>query len=365
MKTDIRELIIQVKGESYPILLSERLEGLADKIREIRPGSGKIGVIADSNVYALYGEILKEELEKTGREIFFYVQPAGEEHKNLDSIRQIYGFLMEHRFDRQDLLCAFGGGVTGDMTGFTAATYLRGLDFIQVPTTLLADVDSSIGGKTGVDFQNYKNMVGAFKQPVLVYTCLSFLKSLPERQFSTGMAEIVKHGFIRSREYLALLENSREEILRREPSALLPVIEESLRIKKAVVEEDPTEKGIRAILNFGHTIGHALEKESGFTLTHGEGVSLGSAAALWISEKKGFLSREERDRGEALLKSFGLPLRRSDFDTEAVLQNTRQDKKRAGSAVRFILLQGLGHAVIDLSVSEAEIREALLYLKEN
>ena len=253
---------------SYFIRLENDFQALSDAVISLGKPYARIAIITDSNVAPLYLKEAERALSGTGATVSSLVLPAGEEHKNLDSIDTIYQFLIDQQLDRNDLLAALGGGVIGDMTGFAAATYLRGIDFIQLPTTLLADVDSSIGGKTGVDYHSYKNMVGAFKQPRLVYMNLSVLRSLPERQFSTGMAEIVKHACIMDEEYLTFLEENKNRIWGLEPDCLLPMIRQSLLIKKKVVEEDPTEKGIRAILNFGHTLGHALEKESGFTLTH-------------------------------------------------------------------------------------------------
>lgn len=354
---------VTVKGESYPIVLTVKTEGLSEQIEKQKPSSRRIGVIADDNAWHYHGKELEKELSRTGREVYVYHLPSGEENKNLSQVERIYHFLIQNSFDRQDVCCAFGGGVTGDMTGFAAATYLRGIDFIQIPTTLLADVDSSIGGKTGVDFENYKNMIGAFKQPVLVYINLEYLSTLPGRQISTGMAEIIKHGLIRNAEYLHFLNDRKDSIIRQDPHILLPVIEESLQIKKAVVEEDPTEKGVRAILNFGHTLGHALEKESGFTLTHGEGVALGCTAALFLSRKRGFLSREDCKLAEEIMTAFGLPVRCRNLNKENVLAHTLHDKKRAGDAIRFILLKKMGEAVIDPSVTGEEMREALDYLE--
>ncbi len=348
---------------SYFIRLENDFQALSDAVTSLGKPYARIAIITDSNVAPLYLKEAERALSGTGATVSSLVLPAGEEHKNLDSINTIYQFLIDQQLDRNDLLAALGGGVIGDMTGFAAATYLRGIDFIQLPTTLLADVDSSIGGKTGVDYHSYKNMVGAFKQPRLVYMNLSVLRSLPERQFSTGMAEIVKHACIMDEEYLTFLEANKARIWGLEPDCLLPMIRQSLLIKKKVVEEDPTEKGIRAILNFGHTLGHALEKESGFTLTHGEGVSLGTCGALFITHEKGLLSKEDCLRVERLLQAYHLPVRYQDFSTEQVLAATLHDKKRSGKSLRFILLDRLGQARIDTSVTQEEMRGALEYLK--
>lgn len=361
----MKELRIETPGSPvYPIYLNTDWDALSDCLKSLGSGYRRIGLVTDTHVAPLYQKAVMEALAPLGAEVFVFELPAGEEYKTLDQIQALYSFLIEHRFDRQDLLAALGGGVIGDMTGFGAATYLRGIDFIQLPTTLLSQVDSSIGGKTGVDFSCYKNMVGAFKQPRLVYMNLSVLRTLPSRQLSSGMAEVIKHGCIKNSEYFARLEALAPEILTFSPETLLDLVEESLRIKKAVVEADPFEKGERALLNFGHTLGHALEKESGFTLSHGESVALGCLAAGRISCRKGFLSEGELAAMEAAFAAYSLPIRYSDFDPGAVLQAVRHDKKMSGSTLQFILLNPLGKAEICRDVTPEEMTDALFYLSK-
>ena len=247
----------------------------------------------------------------------------------------------------------------GDMTGFAAATYLRGVDFIQIPTTLLAQVDSSIGGKTGVDFKQYKNMVGAFHQPRLVYMNVSVLKSLPEKEFACGMAEILKHGYIRSREYSQWLDWHQQEISDRREDVCLEMIRRSCVIKKTVVENDPTEQGERAVLNMGHTIGHSVEKLKNFTMLHGECVSVGCAASAYLSLKKGFLTQEEYDYVKNQLRSFHLPVTVDGLCGEEILAATKSDKKMENGKIKFVLMDTLGHAVVDRSLSDEELSLAI------
>lgn len=361
------ELNIDIPGSPvYPIYLDTGWDSLSDRLRAFGPEYRRICLVTDSQVAPLYREEVCRALASYGAELFVFEIPAGEEHKTLAQIQKLYMFLIEHHFDRHDLLAALGGGVVGDMTGFGAATYLRGVDFIQLPTTLLSQVDSSIGGKTGVDISCYKNMVGAFKQPRLVYMNLSVLRTLPPRQLSSGMAEVIKHGCIRNADYFARLRSLSADVSAFRPEALRYLVEESLRIKKSVVEADPLEKGERALLNFGHTLGHALEKESGFTLTHGESVALGCVAAGYLSCRKHFLSRRELKTMEETFAAYSLPTRYSNFHTEKVLQAVRHDKKMSGDTLRFILLNPLGKAEICRSVTPEEMTDALLYLsKEN
>ena len=353
---------LQVKrdGEfTYPIVFYRDFASLSQEIKAL-PNQGKrLCIVTDSHVAPFYLENVKHELEKTGREMYSYVLPAGEENKNLEKIQGIYEFLIKNHFDRKDLLAALGGGVVGDMTGFAAATYLRGIDFIQIPTTLLAQVDSSIGGKTGVDFKQYKNMVGAFHQPCLVYMNVSTLKTLPDKEFACGMGEVIKHGLIRSREYSRWLDEHREAILKREEEACREMIFQSCVIKKTVVENDPTEKGERAVLNMGHTVGHAVEKLKNFTMAHGQCVAVGCMASAYISRKRGLISQEEYQETARQLQSFGLPLYVSGLSTEGILEATKSDKKMEKGQIKFVLMEKPGWAVVDTSVTDQELCEAI------
>lgn len=359
--------ILPVKSpdfSSYQIHLEESWDSLAGGLSDLGLPFRRICLVTDSQVAPLYETSVRQALRNLDVEIFSFQFPAGEENKTLDQIQKLYGFLIEHAFDRHDMLASLGGGVVGDMTGFAAATYLRGIDFIQIPTTLLSQVDSSIGGKTGVDFSCYKNMVGAFKQPRMVYINLSVLATLPPRQISSGMAEVIKHGCIQSREYFSRLNTLVSDVSSFRPDAMTYLVRESLKIKRAIVEADPFEKGERALLNFGHTLGHALEKESGFSLSHGESVALGSVAAGWISCQKGFLSQKDLAEMETLFSAYGLPVRYKNFNADAVLSAVRHDKKMAGSTLRFILLNPLGRAQIHNTVSLDDMRGALSYLSK-
>ncbi|MCR4763648.1 MAG: 3-dehydroquinate synthase [Lachnospiraceae bacterium] len=339
-------LVLQDGRPCYEIEFTDGFSGLADVLSGLGFSKRRIAVISDSLVAPLYLSALTDTLKGLPCTLVSHVIPAGEEHKTLDTVRGIYRFLIGEHFDRHDLLLALGGGVTGDITGFAAATFLRGISFVQIPTTLLAQCDSSIGGKTGVDFEGYKNMVGAFKNPRLVWMNLTTLKTLDDRQFLAGFAEVIKHGFIMDRAYFDWLLAHREQILKRDVGTLIEMIEKSCDIKRQVVEEDPKEQGLRAVLNFGHTIGHAIEKYSGFTLLHGECVSLGMRAAAAFSVHAGKLSGSEEEELVSALTSFGLPVRfaHTDQDTDALLSLIRSDKKADGDQVKFVLLSGIGKA---------------------
>ena len=349
----------------YHIYITNAFDELTKYMKELGYHSEqKICIVTDSNVKELYADCVKEKLETFFSNVFLYTFCAGEENKNVASVNGLYEFLIKNRFDRQDVLVALGGGVVGDMTGYAAATYLRGIDFIQVPTTLLSQTDSSIGGKTGVDFMQYKNMVGAFYMPRLVYMNLSVLKTLPKEQLISGLGEILKHGLIKDFSYFNWLKEHYNEIWNLEYDSLEEMIYRSCNIKKMVVERDPKEKGERALLNFGHTIGHAIEKLSNFELTHGSCVGLGIVAASYLSKCLGNLSDEELSNIENTLSNFGLKTRLavSNFDAKDVLMATKSDKKMVGNQVKFVLLQTPGEAYIYKELSDEQILSAIQYV---
>ena len=249
--------------------------------------------------------------------------------------------------------------MVGDMCGFVAATYLRGIDYVQVPTTLLAQCDSSVGGKTGVDFDGYKNMVGAFNMPVLIYMNLSTLKTLDDRQYYSGFAEVMKHGLIKDDKFYGWLIENMYEICDRDYETLKVMIYNNCLIKGKVVEADPTEKGERALLNFGHTIGHSIEKASGFKLLHGECVALGCVAAAFISWHHKLISMEEFYEIRDMFVPFNLPISVENVDPEEILKISKSDKKMSGDHVRFILLDRIGNALIDETVTDQDILDAV------
>lgn len=347
------------KKPCYDIVFSQSFDTLSEELEALSIKERKICIITDSVVAPLYAEKVLSCIGGLCRKAVVFTFPAGEKSKNLDTVKEAYTFLIKEGFDRKDLLIALGGGVVGDLTGFTAATYLRGIDFVQIPTTLLAQADSSIGGKTGVDFDGYKNMVGAFHMPKLVYMNVSVLKTLEARQYYSGFAEIMKHGLIRDAIFYEWLLENMYEICDRDPDILEEMVEKSSSIKKLVVEKDPTEQGDRALLNFGHTIGHAIEKAKNFELYHGECVALGCVAAAFISWKHELLTMEEYYEIRDMFVPFQLPISIEDTDPEEILKLTKADKKMDAGRIRFILLRKLGKAVIDTTVSNEDILSAV------
>ncbi|MCR5271706.1 MAG: 3-dehydroquinate synthase [Lachnospiraceae bacterium] len=325
-------------------------------------GGNKICIVTDSNVGPLYEAKLRKILSGANESIFVtsYTIKAGEESKNLDIINKIYEHLIKNHFDRSDMLIALGGGVIGDMTGFTAATYLRGIDFIQVPTSLLSQVDSSIGGKTGVDFNKYKNMVGAFYMPRLVYINLEVIKTLPYEQLTSGMGEVIKHGLIKDNEYYAWLKENSNQVKALDYDSLEHMIYVSCRIKRDVVERDPKEKGERALLNFGHTIGHAIEKCADFSLYHGHCVGVGSIAAAYLSSKYGKLSSNDYEDIIQTFKLYDIPVSALDKSMiDKVYETSLSDKKKKGNRIKFILLNSIGDAYIEINLGKEQIVEGI------
>lgn len=333
---------------SLPELLAG--QGIADR---------RVCIVTESNVAPLYLDEIRTQLDGKCKELISIIFEAGESQKNLDTVKMIYEKLILAKFDRKDLLVALGGGVTGDITGFTAATYLRGIDFVQIPTSLLAQVDSSIGGKTGVDFDSYKNMVGAFHMPKLVYINVSTLTTLSDEQFISGMGEIIKHGLIKDSAYFDWLIENHDRILARDKDVLMEMIRVSCNIKRVVVENDPTEKGDRALLNFGHTLGHAIERYLDLKLSHGACVGIGCCLASVISYNRGDITEDELHKIIHAFDMFGFPtLEDHPVDADAVIEYTKNDKKMVGGKIKFILLHTIGDVYINTDVVPDDMKKA-------
>ncbi len=351
--------VLYNKKPCYDIVFSQNFDGLWEELKELGAEDRRLCIVTDTVVDALYGQAVLKLLDGNCAKAVKYVFPAGEASKTLDTVKGVYTFLIEECFDRKDMLVALGGGVVGDLTGYAAATYLRGIDFVQIPTTLLAQADSSIGGKTGVDFDGYKNMVGAFKMPRLVYMNLSVLESLEDRQFFSGFAEVMKSALIKDAKFYEWLIENMYEICEKNLDVLEEMVIRCCGIKKLVVEKDPTEKGDRALLNLGHTIGHAVEKAKNFELYHGECVALGTVAAAYLSWKKEMLSMEEYYEIRDMFVPFYLPISVEDIDPAEILRLTKSDKKMSAGRIQFILLKKIGKAVIDSTVTDEEILAAI------
>ncbi len=357
------KITVRTEGNSsYDILLREDFSDLSEALRELGCPGHRICIVTDSNVAPLYLEEIQTLAEECCRQVEVFSFEAGEENKTFATVQDLYERLILAGFDRKDYLLALGGGVVGDLTGFAAATFLRGIPFIQIPTTLLSQIDSSIGGKTGVDFNRYKNMVGAFHQPALVYINVRVLLSLPGEQFASGIGELLKYGIGFDADFYEWTLDHMGEIEDREERVMGAMVTRCCQIKKYVVEKDPTEKGDRALLNLGHTVGHAIEKLKNFELLHGECVALGFVAAAYISWQRGRIDEEEFYEIRDMNVGFGLPISFDGLSSEEILDTTKKDKKMVAGQIRFVLLKKLGKAYIDTTVTDQEILEAVNFL---
>ena len=308
---------------------------------------GRAALVTDANVAPLYAAAVDDALRAAGFIATVIEVPAGEASKSLDALAGLYDQLTAAELDRTSPIFALGGGVIGDLAGFAAATYLRGLPLIQIPTTLVAQVDSALGGKTAVNHRAAKNLIGAFYQPRLIVADTATLTTLPTREFREGLGEVIKYGAIMDAPFIAWLETAMPAILGREAAPLEAMVERSLRHKAYVVANDEREGGLRKILNFGHTLGHALEASAGYgSYLHGEAVAIGMVAAARLSTRYAGLSAGEASRLERLIEAAGLPTRMPPgWESDSFLRALRLDKKRAGDAVEFVLLDRLGHAI--------------------
>lgn len=323
---------------------------------------GRCAVITDSNVAPIFGGQVIESLRARGFEPALITVQAGERSKSLRVVTDVYHRLAEQRLERSSCVVALGGGVIGDLAGFAAATYLRGVHLVQVATTLVAQVDSSVGGKVGVNLSAGKNLVGAFFQPRLVICDLDTLRTLPEREFRSGLAEVIKYGVIHDTALFKLLERDLDRLLRREPGVLGPVVARCCAIKAKVVGQDETESGLRAILNFGHTIGHALEAVTGYRrLLHGEAIAIGQVAAAMLSARRNGLPAHEVERIKTLLARAGLPvsIRLGAGERERLFAAMRLDKKVTGGEVRFVLARRIGEVAWGQAVPDADLQAVL------
>ena len=358
----MNEINVAYKSDSnkpYTIYIDNSFDGFKTIISEKYDGKNKACIITDSNVSPLYLDAFKDVILDCFSTVAFFVVDAGEENKNLDTVSTVYEFLTENKFNRKDVLFALGGGVVGDMTGFCAATYMRGIDFVQVPTTLLSQVDSSIGGKTGVDFKQYKNMVGAFKMPVAVLINTSTLKTLPDEQFASGMGEVLKAGLLKDGAFYEWTINNFMEINDKEEDVINEMIRRSIDIKRIIVEKDPFEKGDRALLNLGHTAGHAIEKYMNFKYSHGACVALGIIVAGFISYKREMISTEDFYEIRDMFVPFDLPISVDAIDADEIVKLTKSDKKADNGFVKFVLLKKIGKAIVVNDVTDEEIKNAV------
>jgi len=353
------EQTIQVGlGErSYPISIGSGLiDSIGQRLRQQGNIAKRYALISDDRVAALYGERVLQSFESVGIACELLTFPHGEASKHLQTIGDLASSLAERGFDRKDGLIALGGGVTGDITGFLAAIYMRGIPFVQVPTTLLAQVDSSVGGKTGVDIPQGKNLIGAFYQPKAVYIDTEVLATLPREEFLGGMAEVIKYGASIDADFFAWLGEHRQSILSLDPAVIVPMIRRCCEMKASVVERDEREGGLRRILNFGHTIGHAVEAASGYQLIHGFAVAIGMQAVAELAVRGGYADASVADDICALLQAYSLPTAiPPEFDRETLRNYLQTDKKTIGGRVFFVLPEKIGAVRVTDQINAPDI----------
>ncbi len=352
---------IKENASEYQIVFKNSFGELPEMIKSVTHAN-KVLIVTDSNVGKFYGNEIQTLLTEAGFEAFKYSFEAGEHSKNLNTVSLIYDACLEHKLDRGSAIIALGGGVVGDMAGFAAASYMRGISFIQVPTSLLAQVDSSVGGKVGVDYNNTKNIIGAFHQPILVYINISSLATLPRREFISGLAEVIKHGIIYDCDFFEYLENNIDNILCLDDEVLRHIIYKNCYIKSQVVEQDEREQGLRAILNFGHTIGHAIESVKNFTMLHGECVSIGINAACYMAVRTNLLSKDDMNRIIKLLELVGLPVYVDNINIDLVYEELLKDKKRTSSKIKFIIPTRIGKVIQTTKIDKKTIYESIHYV---
>lgn len=360
----MKTLHVKTETNEYPIYIKNNFDDLYDAFRKSKLNMHKVCIICDSNTEKLYLKdfIYYLNINNDFGNICFYTFEAGENSKNLNVIYDFYKFFLENNIDRKSVIIALGGGVVGDMAGFAASTYMRGLKYIQIPTTLLSQVDSSVGGKTGVDFMGNKNLIGAFYQPEFVYINTSTLNTLPKNEFSAGMAEAIKYGYIIDKQYLSMIEENKENIKSLDYLSLQKLIYGACSSKAYVVSKDEKEYGLREILNFGHTFGHSIESLCNFKLLHGECVSIGMIAGLYLSYKKGNINHSDVENAINLQQFFDLPVKVKWPESKSIFKQMFHDKKSTNNKINLVVLLKIGEAYTEKNVLESEIIDAIEYI---
>ena len=354
------KLTVELGDRSYPILIQPGCLQDASVWEECVAHS-EVVIVTNDVVAPLYLEVVKAGLEKPGRRLLTLVLPDGEAHKNQTTLTRIYDFLLQNNLSRKVVLVALGGGVIGDMTGYAAATYQRGVDFVQVPTTLLSQVDSSVGGKTGINHPLGKNMIGAFKQPIAVLIDPTVLSTLPERELSAGLAEVIKYGLIGDADFFSWLEQSMPDLMANDSATISEAIYRSCAAKARIVAADETEQGLSATLNLGHTFGHAIEAEMGYgTWLHGEAVGAGMIMACSMSKRLGWIGDDVFTRALTLISQAGLPVEvPANMTPDSFMTHMARDKKVESGQLRLVLLTGLGQAVVTADFAPDVLAETL------
>lgn len=354
---------VKLGDNSYTVHIGESLLAEAGSIISKLGFTDKAVIITNPDVGKLYAAHLQKSLKSAGFNTAVLTVPEGEEFKTLDTAGRLYLEMAAFGAERNTPVLALGGGVIGDLAGFVAATYMRGVPFIQLPTTLLAQVDSSVGGKVAVDHAQLKNMVGTFYQPKVVIADITVLKTLPASQLSNGLSEAIKHGIIKDARLFAYFEKNITRIRQGDPEMLEHIVATDVRIKAGVVSQDERDNGLRHILNFGHTVGHAVESVTNFEVAHGEAVAIGMVAACRVAEQMDLFSSAEADKVAALLEAAGLNTKLPAVDLAAVMDAMRHDKKMSAGKIKFVLPRAIGEVIITKDVDLAVVKKVLVGMK--
>lgn len=356
----MREIEVNLGERTYSILIDTGILGQSGKLIRQVSSASRVMLVSNPTVFSLYGEQLRQSLENSGFETAIALMPDGEEYKNLAEASRILDQVVNSGLERNSLVVALGGGVVGDLAGFVAAIYQRGIGFVQVPTTLLAQVDSSVGGKVAVNHPQGKNMIGSFHQPIRVIIDPLTLETLEEREFKSGLGEIVKYGIIFDRDFFAFMQDNVQEIRNRDTRCVSALIYQSCLLKKEIVEKDEKELGLRAVLNLGHTFGHAIEKLTGYTsYRHGEAVVMGTAAAANLAEQLGLMQAAECEKVIDLFRRLGILMPFPAIEPQEIYKGMLNDKKVINGKIRFVLPKGIGDFAIMENIDRQQVFKAI------
>jgi len=362
----LKKIIVKTNLKSYPVFIyNSELNKLPEKLVKQKLFKNLL-IVIDENVAHYYQPKIKSVFSNHSGKICYYLLPSGEKTKSEKELKKIYDFLLKNNFGRDTVLIAIGGGVTGDLAGYAASTFMRGIQLVHVPTTFLSMIDSSIGGKTGINFNKKKNIIGAFYQPRLVFIDIMFLSTLPSGEFNSAFGELIKYGLISNNEFYNFLSDNLEKVKSLNDRVIKVVVEESVLIKAGVIQQDEFERrGIREILNLGHTFAHAIESELGFKVKHGDAVTAGIICSLFLSNKIGLLDTSKQKNLMRLPASVQIPAIIKKINNQNVFDAMRSDKKNKDDKIMFVLISGIGNMLVDVPVKKRDIYYALDKMKEN
>lgn len=355
----MNKIIVNLKNYSYPVIVGKGFFNLLNGLIESRKLNQNLFIVIDKNVENYFGNFIRDSFDNYKGKKFYYSLQAIEKSKSFEELKRIFSALLEHKFGRDTLLIAIGGGVTGDLAGFAASTFMRGIQIVHVPTTLTACVDSSIGGKTAINFDYYKNIIGSFYHPQFILCDTDFLQTLPKIEMISGLGEIIKYAFTTNKEFYGVVDKNVDLILAKDERVLEKVIKDSINYKVSVVSQDEKEISLRKVLNFGHTFAHAFERELKNKIKHGEAVTAGIVCALYLSNKKKFLSKDLLEQYKAIPLKLKLNKSFKTVNVERIYENMFADKKNRNNQINFVLIRDIGEIVLDVHAAKSEIVYAL------